>query len=118
MPKEGRDGLKYTFIELFKFDTFFCPIAALATYYRLCHRNPPGDQPLVRRQDGGGYTTAQFNQDLKHLLRNSFNYEEERICSHSFRAGIPSVLAKNGFSKDVIQVGSLSRNITSNTKTF
>ena len=104
MPKEGRDGKKFTWVELFKFDTFWCPIAALGTFYRLCHRNPPGDQPLVQRQDGGGYTAAQFNLDLKALLRDTFDYGNERICSHSFRAGVPSILAKNGFSPEVIQV--------------
>ena len=40
-------------------------------------------------------------QDLQSLLKDELCYDE-KVLSHSFRAGIPSILARRGFSKDVI----------------
>ena len=57
----------------------------------------------MKRSDGGGYTCKMFNDDIRLLLKSTFNYLDQRILSHSFKAGVPTVLAKNGFSKDVIK---------------
>ena len=57
----------------------------------------------MRRSDGGGYTCKMFNDDIRTLLKSTFDYRDQRILSHSFRAGVPTVLARNGFSKEVIK---------------
>ena len=85
-PKEWKAGRsKHTWVELFEHDTFWCPIKAIAQYLRTCHPNPPADQPLIRRQDGSGYTSMLFNGDIRQLLKGSFDYCDQRILSHSFR---------------------------------
>ena len=104
-PKEDRTGQKEIFVEMFEQkEVFFCPVTAWRRFIRVCH--PQGLQaglPVMRTEDGRGYTGALFNIDIRALLGDLFDYRTEGIWSHSFRAGVSSVLAKNGFAEEIIK---------------
>ena len=39
---------------------------------------------------------------VKELLSTTVDYSHERILSHSFRASVPTILAKRGFGREAI----------------
>ena len=86
-PKEKKGRDRESWVELFETGNFWCPVRALREFLTVCHPHPPHDQPLLRRQDGSGYTSQMFNSDIRELLKSSFDYSNQRILSHSFRAG-------------------------------
>ena len=61
-------------------------------------------QPLATMSDGKGYTGRMFNEDLKHLLRGKVDLSLGPLTSHSFRAGLATMMAKAGCSDKDIQL--------------
>ena len=47
-------------------------------------------------------TGKQFNKDIKSVLGKVINYDENRYLSHSFRAGLASMMAATGYSDEEI----------------
>ena len=86
-PKEKKGCNRESWVEIFATGNFWCPVRALKEFLTIYHPHPPHDQPLLRRQDGSGYTCQMFNADIRELLKSSFDYSNQRILSHSFRAG-------------------------------
>ena len=61
-------------------------------------------KPLAMMNNGTGYTGRMFNKDLKHLLRGKVDLSLRSLTSHSFRAGLATMLAKAGCSDKDIQL--------------
>ena len=51
-------------------------------------------QPLATMSNGTGYTGRMFNDDIKHLLKGKVDLSQGPITSHSFRAGLATMMAK------------------------
>ena len=86
LPKEDPTGQLTTMVEMFEQPgLFFCPVSAYTKYAKLWDGLTPG-LPAFRRQDGLGYDRAALCRDLKSLLVGIFDYSNNRIASHSFRA--------------------------------
>ena len=62
------------------------------------------EMPVFRKESGSLLTPAEFNTCLKELLSDKVNYTEGIVASHSFRAGIASVMAKLGYKDNDIQI--------------
>ena len=108
-PKEtARAAKKVTFVELYEQKgaaSWFCPVRAYLKFVEavLGGVAPPPGLPLMRRQNGRGYTAVAFNADLRDILTPWLAYGSEGgISAHSFRAGIASTLARLGFSEETI----------------
>ena len=54
--------------------------------------------------DGTGYTGRMFNNNLKHFLKDKVDLSQGPIMSHSFRAGLATMMAKAGCSDKEIQL--------------
>ena len=57
--------------------------------------------PAFRDEVGYAFRMGRFNGILKKLLKNHVEYG--RITMHSFRCGLASLLAENGFSDEDIR---------------
>lgn len=60
-------------------------------------------KPAFRLGSGKPLTGKKYNSYLKKLLEKHLNYEKERITSHSFRAGIATLMGQMGFADQEIQ---------------
>ena len=64
------------------------------------------EQLLAVLSDGTGYTGRIFNGDLKHHLKDKVHLSQGPITSHSFRAGLATMMAKAvGSDKDIQLIG-------------
>ena len=52
----------------------------------------------MRMEDGKNYTGRLFNNHLKKLLSPYLDYDHGRILSHSFRAGLATMMAQCGYT--------------------
>ena len=103
MPKEEKFKKAIT-VELFSNSTFCCPLDALKKW-KLVSKVAGGRlSPLFREESGVCYTGAEFNADLKRLLGKVIDYDKKKVLSHSFRAGMASMMARVGMSDFQIQV--------------
>jgi len=85
------------FVDIFKFPHFgCCPVAALKKLKRLEKESGFGNpfDPVFVLPSGKFLTKAIFNSALKSLLGDICDYKVNSILCHSFRAGIPSQLAR------------------------
>lgn len=101
-PKEARlrHGIA---VDLFKTDSYICPILALEKYLTSPFLRLAPGKPLFRMTNGMAYTGASFNADLSRLLRGCYS---GRITSHSLRAGLATEMARVGYSEeDIMAVG-------------
>ena len=62
------------------------------------------EQPFAKTVSGKGYTGRMFNEDLKQLLRGKLDLSLGPLTSHSFRAGLATMMAKAGCSDKDIQL--------------
>ena len=100
-PKELRNGTG-VMVELFPTNNYLCPIRALEKW-RNVSRIPKSEvKPVFRHEDGSNYTGKDFNEDLRKLLAKHLDYKKGKILSHSFRSGLATMMAKNGYSDDEI----------------
>ena len=65
---------------------------------------PTPIQPLFTLQDGSGYTGRMFNNDVKTVLTGKIDNSLGPLTSHSFRAGMATMMAEAGCSDDQIQL--------------
>ena len=102
-PKEDRIGTGTT-VEIFGNGKFLCSVKALAKY----KRNRTGVPEIMRSApvfvlaNGRAYTGKDFNADLHCLTKELTNGTGKVVRSHSFRAGVPSELAKRGATKEQV----------------
>lgn len=95
-PKESKNG-KDVIVDVFEVPGHFCPVKAFLKWEaNATTSKTPG--PLFREADGTPFTGRKFNQRLKNLLSSVFDYNKDKITSHSFRGGLASFLGAAGVS--------------------
>jgi len=85
------------FVDIFKFQHFgCCPVAALKKLKKMEIQAGWGkaQDPVFILESGKLLTTASFNLHLKEIFKDFCDYKVNSILCHSFRAGIPSQLAR------------------------
>ena len=100
-PKEDKLRSGVT-VELFAAGTISCPLNAFQKWKAISSRGISATLPAFRLPNGRCYTGNDFNKDIKSLLGKHINYDEKRYLSHSFRAGMASMMAAAGFSDSEI----------------
>ena len=83
---------------------FFDPVAALNKWLEKSNLQLKSDLPVYRWEDGSNVTARDFNNHLQSLLKDDLNYDDMKISSHSFRAGVASTMAKLGYGEEMIQL--------------
>ena len=94
------------FIDLFRFDVnSCCPVRALMGLKNHSALSSFPDKPVFSFDSGKLLTPLNFNNTIRSLLRPHLGNIAEEYSSHSFRAAIPSALAKlpNLASEDEIK---------------
>ena len=100
-PKELRKGTGIA-VEIFPTNNYLCPIRAFDKWRKVSKITKTGAKPVFRHEDGSNYTGKEFNLDLKKLLGKHLDYRKGKILSHSFRAGLATMMAQNGYSDEEI----------------
>ena len=103
-PKEDRIG-KDKIIHIYQSNGIICPIKAYRRWDKLrADRNP--STPVFRMGNGRCLTGRRFNKFLKEFLGKHIDYRQGKITSHSFRAGMATLLGQIGFSdEDIMAIG-------------
>ena len=96
-PKEQKLA-KGVSIELFETGNFLCPVAAFLKWRKVSKLPIGKARPAIRLESGHAYTGKEFNKDLKLMLSDYVNYEKGTISSHSFRAGLATLMASLGYT--------------------
>lgn len=104
-PKETRKG-QGVMIEVFETKSEFCPVAAYMKWKQVSKMASVPTKPAFRLENGSLYTGNEFNKDLKSLLGKHLDYNKHKILAHSFRAGLATVMAQNGYSDcEIMRIG-------------
>ena len=84
-PKEDKSG-KGAYIEVFRNDSYMCPLQAWHQWRRWSPFPIKADKPIIREPSGVCYTGAAFQKDLKQLT-DPFVSKLNRgtFSTHSFR---------------------------------
>lgn len=107
-PKESRTAAP-TIVDVFETEGSVCPVKAW-TRWRERTTTKIGS-PLFRLECGLPITGKWLNGVLKSLLEPYVDYSKGKITTHSFRAGIPTMLAAAGHDDEEIKkVGRWSSN--------
>ena len=97
-PKERKDGSDVT-VELFGLNSPVCAVAALDRHMEWM-KGRGGDQPVFVFPEGNAMTKPNFQKLLRKLLLGLPGYED--VGTHSFRRGVPTLMARAGFSQEEI----------------
>ena len=99
-PKESKAG-KSTVVDVFETKDHLCPVKALGKWEKLARTQERS--PVFLQQDGRLMTGQKLNVILDKLLRPNLNYKGGKITTHSFRAGVASMMAEEGLSDEEIK---------------
>ena len=99
-PKENKKGTSII-IDVYANLGDFCPVKALEKWMKTAIIDM--NLPLFRKTDGTPLTGRKFNIILKNCLSKHIPYEAGSISSHSFRAGIASLMGTLGYSENEIK---------------
>ena len=104
-PKENKtpQGIKVDIFENTGSLNWLCAVKAYEKYQLVSNGANP-NQPLFTLQDGSGYTGAMFNEDVKTLLSGKIDTSLGPLTTHSFRAGLATMMAEAGCTDDQIQL--------------
>jgi hypothetical protein len=100
-PKEDRTG-KTVVVDVYETFGSTCPVKAFRKWSK--QANIQDDKPLFCSKQGKPLTGRVLNSNVKSLLEDHIDYGIGGIWSHSFRAGIPSLMAEKGFQDKEIQI--------------
>ena len=89
-------------VELFSTGTFSCPVEAWKKWRALIKGSLNPTKPAFRLQNGRCMTGAIFNKEIKSFLGEYIDYDHGRYLSHSFRAGMASMMAQAGYRDEEI----------------
>ena len=90
-----------TNVEIFGNDSFMCPIKAIKNWLQTSTLQKSSDLPIFRTENNECYTGADFNADLIKLT--SGYLEIGKLRAHSFRSGVATEMARNGFTDEEIK---------------
>ena len=90
-------------VELFANGTKSCPVNAYKKLLSFWGHRKHSDTPLMTREDKSLWTGKCLNKLLIPLTNGIQKPGGKRILSHSFRAGIPTLMARAGYSDTEIQ---------------
>lgn len=94
-PKEDRIG-KGKIVDIYENKGTICPVRAFERYTRLS-KHIERNLPIFRLENGSNLTGRRLNKTLKSLLGKHLNYNKGKITSHSFRAGLATLMGQLGF---------------------
>lgn len=80
----------------------FCPVRAFKKWEKTTTKLH-NSKPAFRLESGKPLTGKKLNTQLKKLLEKHVDYKKERISSHSFRAGIATLMGQLGYTDQEIQ---------------
>ena len=103
-PKEDKNRLGVE-VELFELpDLFFDPVHAFKRWRAASTLQAEALQPVFRWESGQNVTPREYNACLKSLLKETIKYEDGKVTSHSFRAGVATTMARLGYGEEMIQL--------------
>ena len=104
-PKENKSthGIRVDIFENTGDLNWLCAVKSFEKYQLIAANRAP-HQPLFKLQDGSGYTGRMFNEDIKTLLAGKIDDSLGPLTTHSFRAGMATMMAEAGCSDDQIQL--------------
>ena len=104
-PKENKSplGIKVEIFENVGSLSWLCAVKSYEKYLAVGN-GPAPNQPLFTMQDGSGYTGRMFNDDIKTLLTGKIDKSLGPLTTHSFKAGMATMMAEAGCSDDQIQL--------------
>ena len=104
-PKEDKTthGIRVDIFETTGPLRWLCAVNAAMKYEGVMNKANT-EQPFARTANGTGYTGKMFNQDLKQLLMGKLDLTLGPLTSHSFRAGLATMMAKAGCPDRDIQL--------------
>lgn len=100
-PKTDRIGAD-TLVDVYESNGPICPVKALEKWLSVA-RSRNKNSPFFCDETGKPLTGARFNTILRLHFSKYINYKVGKITSHSFRAGIASLLGTLGYSDEDIQ---------------
>ena len=93
-------------IDVFESDDFMCPVTAMKNWRRDKKVVLEDSMPLFRLDSGENYTGRTFNKDLRTLLEGEVDYGKCPITAHSFRRGLATFMAQNGYEdSEIMRIG-------------
>ena len=98
--KKDRVGVD-TLVDVYESKGPFCPVRALKKWQSVSPHKA-SDMPAFRWENGKPITGQDFNRSLRTLLQKHFDYSQGSITSHSFRAGLASLMGSIGYSEEQI----------------
>ena len=106
-PKERRSGMKFVEVELFDIKSPYNPVRAFNKLTEKTNFLLSPDLPVFRWSSGKNVTPRWVNTWLKENMKEFPNYPKDSpISSHSFRAGVVTMLGQMGAPEELIkQVG-------------
>lgn len=99
-PKEDRIG-KGKIIDIYESKGQICPVRALERYFML-KQHAANNLPAFRWENGLCFSGKDLNKLLKKFLGKYLDYKMTKISSHSFRAGMATLLGTLGFGDEEI----------------
>ena len=100
-PKTDRIGVD-TIVDVYGSFGPLCPVKILLKWQAVAsHRT--NNSPVFRDEQGKPLTGVRFNKYLKTYLGKYLDHKVWKITSHSFRAGMASLLGTLGFTDEEIQ---------------
>ena len=104
IPKETR-GKKDVWVEVFDLgqQCFYNCTTAWKKWRESSTLSISPDRPVFRKEDGSNFTAQQLNGLLKKLLVKDVDYSGGFVATHSFRAGMASIMGKLGYSDEEIR---------------
>ena len=104
-PKEcqGKGSVQVEVFDLGR-ECFFSCVQAWKKWRNSTRLELDPEMPVFRKESGSLLTPAEFNACLKELLADKVTYKDGIVASHSFRAGIASVMARLGYKDSDIKL--------------
>ena len=93
--KTNRTG-QPSVIDIYRNNSDSCPIAAWKKWVHQSDKLP--DMPVFRRRSGSNFTCENMNAYLRSFNAKYLNIPGKTLSCHSFRAGLPTMLGKLGYS--------------------
>ena len=100
-PKEAKGSSVK--VELFANGTKSCPVNAYKKLLNIWGRSKRWPIPLMTRSNGSLWSGRELNKLLVPLTKGISKPGGKRILSHSFRSGVPTLMARAGYSDAEIQ---------------